>query len=387
MSEAKTIEPVAINATNPGKDAAMQQPSEITAKYQAAFAALKASEQTPAAEVKPVEDRYDKTRDYTKNPLGPTEKDKALNPVAEMLAKTDVTRPDVKVDSDAPPENAKSEAAKSSWAKIKAERDDAATKAATYEAELLALKQKFDPDAFEKTKKENDELTQTLRRLNVELHPKFKESFDKPVEEAVARAKRHVGPDQHGEVEKWLKLPDSPDRDAAIQRITESLPLHKQVAFVQHVETASQAMEKRAIALKDEAAFVQKFNEQEQTLKQQAQIQAEAQGKAVFQNVLKSKFADNPLYSGEEASAHIQAAESLLFGSNNTPEALAEAALNAQFGAKAAPLLLKAYEEMKSMAEQIDRLSSKSGGKSASNDGSSGKAKTLWDAVAEAQRS
>ena len=353
-------------------------------KFKEAFEAQRAKDAQPDQPVAPQEDRFDKTRDYTKNPIV-GEKDKFLNPVKEAIAKAQETV--AAKSDDAPPENAKSEEAKSSWAKLKAARDEAATKAAAFEAELQAIKSKFDPDAFEKTKKENDELSQTLRRLNVELHPKFKETYDKPLEDAVSRAKKHIATESHAEVEKWLKLPDSPDRDAAITRLTESLPVHKQAAFIRYVEDASLAVERKGEALKNEAAFIQQFTASEKAAQEQARLQAEAQGKAVFNAVLKNKFGDNPLFSGDEASVHIKEAEEVVFGNSNSPEKLAETALYAQYGKVAAPLLVQAHQELERMTKLLDGQISKAGGK-ASGDATSngGKPKSMWEAIAEAQR-
>lgn len=380
--ETKVIDPSIANNPNPGKEAAIAATSVFADKFKEAFVAQNAKDSANPATETPTEDRFDKERDYTKNPIQ-GDKDKFLNPVKEAIQKAQEVV--AAKSDDTPPESAKSEEAKSSWAKLKAARDEAATKAAAYEAELLAIKQKFDPDAFEKTKKENEELSQTLRRLNVELHPKFKETYDKPLEDAVSRAKKHIATESHAEVDKWLRQPDSPDRDAAITRLTESLPVHKQAAFIRYVEDASQAVERKGEALKNEAAFIQQFTASEKAAAEQARLQAEAQGKAVFQAVLKNKFADNPLFTGEEAPTYIKEAEKVLFGTDNTPEALAETALYAQYGKVAAPLLVQAHQELERLTKLLDSQTSKAGGKS-SGDASTGKPKTMWDAIAEFQR-
>ena len=290
-----------------------------------------------------------------------------------------VAKPD-----DAPPENAKSEEAKSSWAKLKASRDEAAAKSAALEAELLAIKQKFDPEGYEKARKENEELTQILRRLNVELHPKFKETFDKPLQEAVTWAKKYVDPKVHGEVEKWLKQPDSPERDAAIAQITDSLPVHKQALFVRYVGDAAVALDRKAEALKNEQQFTTQFNEQEKAAAEQARVQAEAQGRAVFNAVLKNKFGDNPLFTGDKAAERIKSAENVLFGINK-PEHLAETALYAEYGREAEPLLRAAHDELARLTALLDKQTSKAGGKSGAET-TAAKPKTMWDAVREAQQ-
>ena len=101
-----------------------------------------------------------------------------------------------------------------------------------------------------------------------------------------------------------------------------------------------------------------------------------------FNNVFKNKFSDNPVFKGDDAENNLRAAQDLLFG-NNSPEVLAEAVLYAQYGRQVAPLLQKAHDELKAAYSQIDKLTSKSGGKAAA--GSSDSApKDMWSAIREA---
>ena len=316
--------------------------------------------------------------------MSPKDKALGLDSKAEKKAERVVAKETIEAtqNDEAPPESAKSEEAKSSWAKLKAARDEAAKKAEALEAEVLALKQQFDPDLFKKTKEENDQLTQALRRLNVEMHPKFRETFDAPIEQAVSRAKKFVPDQYHAEVDKVLKAPDSPERDQAIQAITENLPIHKQAAFIRHVEDASMAIEKKQNALKDEQKYVTEWESQEKSKQEAARVQADAMARTTFQNVFKTKFADNPIFKGDGAETNLKAAQELLFG-NNSPEVLAEAVLYAQYGRQMAPLLKKAHDELKAAYSQIDRLTSKSGGKAVSS-GSDSAPKDMWSAIREA---
>lgn len=390
--EGKKIEALTPNPTSQVRENAQNQPSQFGQQISEAWAKLKAQgdqfESAKLAEPQELDRRFEKDRDLTKDPLPPTPKDKALGveskavdkkaekPVAQKLETP------TKETDEAPPESAKSEEAKSSWAKLKAARDEAAQKAAALEAEILALKQQFDPELFKKTKEENDQLTQALRRLNVEMHPKFRETFDAPIEQAVSRAKKFVPEQYHADIDKVLKAPDSPERDQAIAAITEQLPIHKQAAFIRHVEDASMALEKKQMALKDEQKYVSEWEAQEKAKQETARTQADALARTTFNNVFKTKFSDNPIFKGEEAETNLRAAQDLLFG-NNPPEVLAEAVLYAQYGKQMAPLLQKAHDELKAAYSQIDKLTSKSGGKAAA--GSSDSApKDMWAAIREA---
>ena len=262
--EGKTIEAQVPTPMTQGRENAHSQPTQFGTQIGEAWAKLRAQagefDKAKAAEPVEPDRRFEKDRDTTKDPLPVSPKDKALGldtksekKVEKVVAKEPV---EPTATDEAPPESAKSEEAKSSWAKLKAARDEAAKKAEALEAEVLALKQQFDPDLFKKTKEENDQLTQALRRLNVEMHPKFRETFDAPIEQAVSRAKKFVPDQYHAEVDKVLKAPDSPERDQAIQAITENLPIHKQAAFIRHVEDASMAIEKKQNALRDEQKYV-----------------------------------------------------------------------------------------------------------------------------------
>ena len=387
--EGKTIEAQAPNQIGAGKEAAQSQPTQFGQQIGEAWAKLRAQGQefdkAKAAEPIEADRRFEKDRDTTKDPLPPTPKDKALGLAADKKVEKAVapeTKAATKEVDEAPPESAKSEEAKNSWQKLKAARDEAASKASALEAEILALKQQFDPDVFKKTKEENEQLTQALRRLNVEMHPKFRETFDAPIEQAVSRAKKFVPEQFHADVDKVLKAPDSPERDQAIAAITEQLPIHKQAAFIRHVEDASMALEKKQTALKDEQKYVSEWESQEKAKQEAARVQADALAKTTFNNVFKNKFSDNPIFKGEGAEQNLKAAQELLFG-NNPPEVLAEAVLYAQYGRQVAPLLQKAHDELKAAYAQIDKLTSKSGGKAAV--GSSDSApKDMWAAIREA---
>ena len=387
--EGKTIEAQAPNQIGAGKEAAQSQPTQFGQQIGEAWAKLRAQGQefdkAKAAEPIEADRRFEKDRDTTKDPLPPTPKDKALGLAADKKVEKAVapeTKAATKEVDEAPPESAKSEEAKNSWQKLKAARDEAASKASALEAEILALKQQFDPDVFKKTKEENEQLTQALRRLNVEMHPKFRETFDAPIEQAVSRAKKFVPEQYHADVDKVLKAPDSPERDQAIAAITEQLPIHKQAAFIRHVEDASMALEKKQMALKDEQKYVSEWESQEKAKQEAARVQADALAKTTFNNVFKNKFSDNPIFKGEGAEQNLKAAQELLFG-NNPPEVLAEAVLYAQYGRQVAPLLQKAHDELKAAYAQIDKLTSKSGGKAAV--GSSDSApKDMWAAIREA---
>jgi len=315
-------------------------------------------------------------------------------PDKEKLIQADKTpKAEVKTEAKADdyPENAKSPEAKSSWDKLKAKAEAAEKARIEREAELLELKKNYDPEAYKKALKEAEDLNLVVRRLNVEQHPKFQETFEKPLVEAIARAAKHVPETHRKEIEKLLRQPDSPAKDEAIQAITEQIPLHKQVALSRAIEDASITLEKKAEALQQEAAWVEKFNKEQEESVNRNRVQAEAKIKTTLDTVLKEKFGDNPLFfptsdsenQKELAQRRIQAAQSLLTG-QNTPEQLAEAVYYAEYGRAVQPLLVAAYNEIERLTKAQDRIAG--GNQGRASGGGSQQAPSWRDAVNAAAR-
>lgn len=373
------------------KESAIQQETDFKSQFMSnwnkASEAAKQEVQIKAPRDEKIYDKnYDPSTAEVDDPKQILEKKKpAAKPEQKKVVKAEKA-PEVSVEEDYP-ENAKSEEAKNSWQKLKADREEKAKKLSALEAELLALKQQFDPDTYKKTKEENEKLSETLRRLNVELHPKFQETFDKPLVQAIDRAKKSVPQELHGEVDKWLRQPDSPQRDRAIQELTEQLPVHKQAAFIRYVEDATVAIENKQNAISQEKEYVSKWEQEQQSTLERQKIQAEALAKSTFQNVLKEKFSNNPLFKigddeakNEVSRQRIARAESLLFG-QNSPDQLAEAAFYAEYGREVTPLLQKAYEELQSAYAQIDKLTSKSMGKTSGSSSGAEAEPDMWSAI------
>ena len=381
MPDEKTIAPIATETrgADPQREAALTAPTIFADKLMDAFNV----EKTKLKEVKAPDNRppqnFDRDVDPAKQPV--YDPKGMLAATAKLLGKEAPkvaaanTEPVTKVadkGTEDYPENAASPEAKNSWQKLKADRDEKLKALTERETELLELKKRFDPAAYDKAVKENEELTREIRKLDVERHPRFKETYDKPIASAVASAKRILPAEYHADAEKWLTQPDSPQRDKVIQEITEQLPVHKQASFVRYVEDAAIALEKRTTALQGESEFVTKYNADQKAQQEAARVQADAQARNVFKTVLTKSFADNPLFntsddaSREANEKRIARAESLLFG-NNPPEALAEAVLYAEYGRDVQPLLVQAYDEIQRLTALVD----KQAGKSVSNPSSS----------------
>ena len=372
MPDEKVIAPVETRGADPARDAALQAPTVFADKLMDAFKV----EQSKLKDVKAPDMSQPKNLDRDADPAKlPLHDPKGMMPslakaLGKELPKTAESpkTPEAKA-SDKPtedyPENANSPEAKNSWQKLKADRDEKLKLLSERETELLEIKKRFDPVAFDKAVKENEELTKEIRKLDVERHPRFRETYDKPIASAIASAKRILPSEYHPDAEKWLAQPDSPQRDKVIQEITEQRPVHKQASFVRYVEDAAIALEKRTTALQGESEFVTKYNADQKAQAEAARVQADAQARNVFKTVLTKSFADNPLFntsddaSREANEKRIARAESLLFG-NNPPEALAEAVLYAEYGRDVQPLLVQAYDEIQRLTALVDKQAGKS---------------------------
>lgn len=375
------------------KEAAMSQEPEFKSQFmqnwnKASEAAKKEVEIKAPRDEKVYDKNYDPSAAEVDDPKQILNQKKKVEakPEQKKVAKVEKAA-ETEASEEDYPENAKSEESKNSWQKLKADREEKSKKLAALEAELLSLKQQFDPDTYKKTKEENEKLSETIRRLNVELHPKFQETFDKPIVQAIDRAKKSVPQELHGEVDKWLRQPDSPQRDRAIQELTEQLPVHKQAAFIRYVEDATLAIENKQSAISQEREFVSKWEQEQKSNQEKQRLQAEAFAKNTFQDVLKQKFATNPLFKlGDDESKNeavrqrVSRAESLLFG-QNSPDQLAEAAFYAEYGREVTPLLQKAYEELQTAYAQIDKLTSKSMGKSSGSSSAAEGETDMWSAI------
>lgn len=277
------------------------------------------------------------------------------------------------------PDNAKSEKAKLSFDAIKTERDewkkkhDEAeatwkTKASELEKQLLDLKSQFDPDTFQKYKEQNLDLTTKIRRLDVTQHPEFIQKYDRPIEDAVARAKQFVPPEKHALVDRILRLPDSPERDTDIATLVEGLPQWRQSQFVSIYDQATAAVAARNNALADEKKWVEQDSVRQKTEQERRVAQSKQAAEAAFQKALSTW--DSNVFTPKEgdpeqskaAEERLNRARNVLFG-NISPEEIAQVALQSAAIPHYEKTLKEAALEIERLTNIVDKYTGRSNGK------------------------
>lgn len=277
------------------------------------------------------------------------------------------------------PDNAKSEKAKLSFDALKTERDEWKkkhdevdstwkTKNSELEKQLLEIKSQYDPDAFKKYKDQNLELTTTIRRLNVTKHPDFIQKFDKPIEDAVAKAKTIVPQEKHALVERLLRLPDSPDRDSDIQSLIETLPPFRQIQFGTIYDQATSAVAARNNALVDEGKWVEQEEVRQKADQERRVATSKKAAEDAFQKALGTW--DASVFGKKEgdeehnkaAEERLSRARNVLFG-NISPEEIAQVALQSSAIPYYEKTLKEAAAEIERLTAIVDKSSSRSQGK------------------------
>lgn len=92
----------------------------------------------------------------------------------------------------------------------------------TVRAEIETLKKQGPSPELDALKKERDELSEHLRLVSVENHPKFKAYFDNKTNAQIELAKR-IAPEQSAQLEALLKQPDSALRTQQLREIASVL--------------------------------------------------------------------------------------------------------------------------------------------------------------------
>lgn len=217
----------------------------------------------------------------------------------------------------------------------KAERD---SRIKTLEEELTGLKGKtsslIDPKEVESIKQERDALSDRLRVVSVQQHPKFQAYFNNKTQAQMDMAKRIVGEEQAGEIEKVLKLPDSDYRTAKLEEILGGLSQLKATQFgvvlnnLEEIEMERQNEIARADKTYQEMIESEKRNgsERRQTLEKVFNSAVERLSGKDGLPVFQTKEGDDAWNAG--VKKRIETAKSILFSQQN-PEALVEAALHA----------------------------------------------------------
>ncbi len=264
-------------------------------------------------------------------------------PVAKAAAEASPEGADVAkaVADEAPKESAdKWPRSAQEWKKFREARDkafaerDARIQEMETELGSLRTKSTVDPNEFESVKQERDALSERLRVVSVEKHPKFERYFNQKTEAQFEMAKRLVGPEKSETVLALLKQDDTPERTQKLEEALADLPSLKQLQFggvlnnldAIRAERASE-IAKAAQTYEEMVASEQKSGQDrrqhlEKTFEGSVSKLTGKEGSALFQP------RENDPAWNNEVKSRIDAAKAILF-SNQQPETLVEAALNA----------------------------------------------------------
>lgn len=239
---------------------------------------------------------------------------------------------------------------------IKADRD-------RINGEIEKLKKSGPSPELDDLKKERDALSEQLRIVSVENHPKFKAYFENKTNAQIELAKRIVGAEKADKVSELLSLPDGAYKDAQVETFLAGLSGMQQSRFGSVLNSLSEIQSERHSEISRARENYEKMqNEQKQ--KADAQVQ---QYQKLFEDSIKQAqdtANGNPVYQtkagddvwNEGVNKRIEATKALLFGQTK-PEQLVRAAMDAV----AVPELLRQSaaqaDTIKKLEAQVAELS------------------------------
>ena len=272
-------------------------------------------------------------------------------------------KPDLSFKSDEKPTETASIAEKESrsakdFKAIKSERDSYKAEIERLRAEVESSKtQRADTGALDSLREERDQLSEQLKSIAVERHPKFKAYYDSRVQQSVEQAKRIAG--EHGE--RLVKLMSAEDDDArtnGLDEIFSDMPASKQAQIGALIASHDAVRAERATAIANAATAYEALQSSEQQNRAQ---QAEAGGRlfnevateAAALEIFQSREGDDA-WNGELAE-RINGAREIFMGQTNERE-LARAALWAAAAPKYRELLMAQVEINRRLQKQIGDL-------------------------------
>jgi len=248
--------------------------------------------------------------------------------------------------------------------------ENATLKRQIEEFKKTAPSTKLEEDPRYKTiDEENRKLSEQLRIVAIEKHPRFQQFYDNKINAQIDLAKRVVGPENADRIATLLKMPDNDYRAQQIDELTNSLSPTQQ-ARIGSVLNSLESIQFDRQAQIDQAKTdgERLFNEAKANAEKQ-QNERKGQLETLFQNVTQS--VSDPAskdaisvfqkQDGNEdwnkgVDARLAYAKSLLFDSH-TPETMIKAALQAS----ALPGLLKSHAEaldkIKTLEAQVKGMS------------------------------
>lgn len=270
------------------------------------------------------------------------------------------------LDEDFPPE-VKSEAAKSNWKILKAEKNKLTDKVAKLEKQLLETKTKAvelegyasTAKELEEVKKANAELNAIVERLGLENHPKFRAKFDKAISNSLAEVKDVVVPELVDRVSEILSLPEGPQKRTLLNGIYEEMDAGTRADVSAIARDIRKVNLERQSALDDAKGAMGQFRMEEQAALEAKNKLEKARYDSMFEEVMevaRKSLPDFQEKEGEEGlvKENVEAVRSLLFD-NREPLELMRAAVWSRVGERSVLreqlLLEKISRQEKKIAE------------------------------------
>lgn len=234
------------------------------------------------------------------------------------------------------------------------ERDE---KIKAIEAERDEIKKKISETPvspeLESLKKERDELSERLRILDVERHPKFTAYFQNRTQTQVDLAKRIVGPEYAEKAAKLLSLPDGQYKDSQIEEMLLNLSPLQQSRFGSVLNSLADIEAERQSEIKRSRENYDKMTAEQTAAREQ---QMKGIEKAFNDAALKVQDT-NPVFKkregdhawNTEVEKRLEMARNLFFGKGVKPEQVIQASLDAA----ALPSILSGYEAMYNENERL----------------------------------
>lgn len=224
---------------------------------------------------------------------------------------------------------------------IKAERD-------RVKQEIESLKKQGPSPELDALKKERDELSDRLRLVSVENHPKFKSYFENKTNAQLELAKRIAGNGKGDRIVELLKAPESPIRDQELEQALADLTTVQQSRIASVLNNLAEIESERH----SEIAKARDSYERIQSEQQEAHKANQSKVQKTFTDIVQSftdKEKGNPAYQkrdGDEAwnssvEQRLEQAKTLLFG-----DAGQDRVMKAALDAVAYPVALAQLKEV-----------------------------------------
>jgi hypothetical protein len=245
------------------------------------------------------------------------------------------------------------------WNKLRSEAQTLRTQKAELE-KMLEVRSKASPEV-ETLRKQNQELSERVRILNVEQHPQFQAYFGNKTAEAIAIARSAAGVGKAEEVTRILQLPDSDYRAEQIDALIADLPVSRQTRVLSALTQLDSINAERTAAIDRAKRDGVSVQQQQQQAAQEHQAKMNQIFEATVKDAIENVGAFQPREGDEawnsEIPQRVATAKYILFG-NATPEEQATAAIWAASAPVLQQMVLQAQDEISALKVENAKLRS-----------------------------